>query len=75
MKTFKCGTRYDCYLLKKCKSGFKTIVVDENGIKNQINLSEMAWLPNSNILEIDKILAKNDYKRCPIIYDRNCLWC
>lgn len=71
-KVFNCGTRYDWYLIEKtntnqCKN---TIVVDEDGTQNEINLSELSWLPNSNILEIKKILAKNDCERCPIMYDR-----
>ena len=30
-------------------------------------MSEWSWLPNSNILEINKLLAKKDDERCPII--------
>ena len=33
-------------------------------------MCELSWLPNSNILEINKILAKNECERCPIMYDR-----
>lgn len=64
---FKCGTRYDWYLIEHIKKYKNTIVVDENGKQNEINLSELSWLSNSNILEINKILAKNDVERCPII--------
>ena len=66
-KVFNCGTRYDWYLIKKTNQYKNTIIVDENGKQNEINLSELSWLPNSNILEINKILAKNDCERCPII--------
>ena len=69
-KVFNCGTRYDWYLIEKTNQYKNTIIVDENGKQNEINLSELSWLPNSNILEINKILAKNDDKRCPIMYDR-----
>ena len=66
-KVFNCGTRYDWYLIEKTNQYKNTIIVDEDGKQNEINLSEFSWLPNSNILEINKILAKNDGERCPII--------
>ena len=69
-KVFNCGTRYDWYLIEKTNQYKNTIIVDEDGKQNEINLSELSWLPNSNILEINKILAKNDGERCPIMYDR-----
>ena len=69
-KVFNCGTRYDWYLIEKKIQYKNTVIVDEDGKKNEINLCEFSWLPNSNILEINKILAKNDCERCPIIYNR-----
>ena len=66
-KIFNCGTRYDWYLIEKTNQYKNTIIADEDGTRNEINLSELSWLPNSNILEINKILAKNDCERCPII--------
>jgi hypothetical protein len=69
-KVFNCGTRYDWYLIEKTNQYKNTIIVDEDGKQNEINLCELSWLPNSNILEINKILAKNDCERCPIMYDR-----
>jgi hypothetical protein len=69
-KVFNCGTRYDWYLIKKTNQYKNTIIVDEDKKQNEINLSELSWLPNSNILEINKILSKNDGERCPIMYDR-----
>ena len=66
-KVFNKGTRYDLYLIKK-KSQYKnTNIVDEDGKQIEISLSGLSWLPNSNILEINNILAKNDDERCPII--------
>jgi hypothetical protein len=66
-KVFNCGTRFDWYLIEKTNQYKNTIIVDEDGKHNEINLSELSWLPNSNIIEINKILAKNDGERCPII--------
>ena len=69
-KMFHCGTRYDWYLIQKTNQYENTLIIDENQIQNEVNLSELSWLPNSNILEIKKILVKNGDERCPIIYDR-----
>jgi hypothetical protein len=67
---FKCGTRYDWYLIEKKNKYKNTIVIDEDKKQNNIDLSKLSWLPNSNILEINKILAKDIDIKCPIIYDR-----
>lgn len=67
-KVFNCGTRYDWYLIEKKTQYKNTIIVDEDGKQNEINLSEFVWLPNSNILEINKILAKTIYEGCEMIY-------
>ena len=69
-KLFNCGTRYDWYLIQKTNVYTNTIIVDEDSNINEINLSQLSWLPNSNIIEINKILGKNDNERCPIMYDR-----
>jgi len=69
-KVFNCGTRYDWYLIEKRKQSKNTIVVDDDGKKNEIDLTILNWLPNSNILEINKILATKDDEKCPIMYDR-----
>jgi len=66
-KVFNCGTRYDWYLIQKTNQYKNTIIVEQDGKYNEINLCELSWLPNSNIIEINKILAKNDDGRCPII--------
>jgi hypothetical protein len=70
-KIFKCGTRYDWYVIEKKLSYKNAIIIDEYGITNEIDMNCLSWLPNSNISEIDKILAKSDDGRCPIIYDRS----
>lgn len=68
--TFRCGTRYDWYLIQKRINFTQTEISDENRNKININLREMLWLPNSNILEIKRMLAKTDDRSCPIMYDR-----
>ena len=66
-KTFNCGTRYDWYLIEKKTQYKNTIILDEDGNKNEINLREWTWLPNSQFIKINKLLAKKDDERCPII--------
>lgn len=66
-KVFKCGTRYDWYLIENSSKYKNTIVIDENSIHNEIDLSILNWLPNSNIEEVKKILAVENEEKCPII--------
>lgn len=67
-KVFNKGTRYDLYLIEK-KSQYKnTNIVDEDGKHIEINLTGLSWLPNSYILEINNILAKNSNENCDMIY-------
>ena len=69
-RTFRCGTRYDWYLLQKVPQYKSTIVNDELGNQLVINMSDFKWLPNYNIEVIQSLLAKNGDEKCPIIYDR-----
>jgi len=59
-RTFGCGTRYDWYVLKNCDVNSLTHIVDENGNKYKINIKDYPFIPNTNILNISKILANND---------------
>lgn len=70
MKIFKCGTRYDFYLLKKkINNNFATTIIDENGNKYITNIGNMNWLPNSNYKLIENIT--NDANKVNIIYSRS----
>jgi ribosomal protein L30E len=69
MKTFKCGTRYDWYLVEKCTSEYMTVVVDEKGVKHEIDMEQWEWLPNHSFDLVKKILADKG-EHCPIIYSR-----
>ena len=64
---FNCGTRYDWYLIEKKKQYKNSIIIDEKKNKLTINMNNFNWLPNSNILETNKILAIDSQSRCPII--------
>ena len=62
MKIFKCGTRYDWYLIqKKINDNYdndnNTIIIDEDGVKNIVNLTTLEWLPNSNIELITNMIS------------------
>lgn len=66
--TFKCGTRYDWYVMQKTPKYKNTQVKDELGNVTEIDLSKLNWLPNYNIDVIDKILAKDGDEKCELIY-------
>ena len=67
-KTFNCGTRYDWYVIEKKIKYKNTIVNDEDRKYNELDLCSITWLPNSNIIEINNMLAVNECDRCDIIY-------
>lgn len=71
IKTFRCGTRYDWYVIQKKKNiGNITIIRDENRKITKINLLNWEWIPNYNFDLVEKILHKNIYKKCEVIYSR-----
>ena len=67
MSTFKCGTRYDWYVIKKTPSVANTIVKDEQGVTTLIDMKEWSWLPNSNFDLIRSILAERGEPKCNVI--------
>lgn len=69
-KTFKCGTRYDFYVIQKTLPFKDSIVIDEDGTQLELNMREWKWLPNSNIMQIKRILAGDGDEKCNIIYNR-----
>ena len=70
MKTFKCGTRYDWYLIEKKPKYKDTEIQDEKGKMWILNLEKWKFLPNSDFNVIKKILTKGKEKSCDIIYNR-----
>ena len=67
-KIFKCGTRYDWYLIENTPIYKNTIVIDENNIYNKIDMNLFKWLPNFNIDLIFNIITLNEYEKNIIIY-------
>jgi len=56
-KTFKCGTKYDWYLIKKTINNNNTIINDEKRIEIEYDLNKLEWLPNYNIINIINLLG------------------
>jgi len=69
INTFNAITRYDWYLIKKTKNNSKTIVKDQKGILNEIDLSKWGFLPNYNMNKIKGLLS--DSEQDYVIYSRN----
>jgi hypothetical protein len=67
VKVFNAGTRYDFYCMKKTPCYKNTIVIDEMGMRNEINCLEWDFLPNYNLEKIKPLLGKG----CPIIFSRS----
>lgn len=74
LRTFKCGTRYDWYVLKKKSAdsfaSYKTTINDQLGHVCYINTAKLEWLPNYRIKETIRLLAKPGEDRCALMYDR-----
>lgn len=58
-KMFKCGVKYDYYLIKKQenKDNTHTLINDSNYINHNLNLKKYNWLPNCNFKEVFKIFV------------------
>jgi len=71
LQTFKCGTRYDWYIIQQTPSTEDTIVKDEKRVEVSVNMREFEWLPNYMIDIVMRLLAKEGEEKCPIIYNRS----
>ena len=58
MKTFGAETRYDWYLLKNEDYQGSTIILDQDGIQETYDISNMNFIPNAEIDIIFNLLAK-----------------
>jgi len=80
MKIFKCGTRYDWYILqKKINDNFLSVIIDEKNKKFELNLTKYNWLANCELELIDKIITTNDDEKIKIIqsmsaYEARKIW-
>ncbi len=72
IKTFGCATRYDYYVLQKEKNiNNITIIKDEKGITNKINLLDYEWLPNYYFDKFNKLFHNNKEPSCELLFDCN----
>lgn len=69
VKLFGAQIHYDWYVLKNTKYKNKTIIKDEKGNKNLIDIRNWPFIPNYNFNKIKKILAKKNDEKCKIIRD------
>jgi len=71
LNTFGVQTRYDWYLLENHPCNKPTIVKDESGKTQSINLRHWSFLPNSDYSLIKRILAGPKDKHIDILYSRS----
>lgn len=70
MSTFRCGTRYDWYLIEKRDRYKPTVIKDEIGKVIELDMSIFKWLPNYDIDKVIKLLnISTQSDSCNILYD------
>jgi hypothetical protein len=69
LKNFKCGTRYDFYVINKSNKNGKTIIKNEKGIIETVNLKNTYFCPN---FQIKYILEKLIDNKNHLEVQRNC---
>lgn len=69
-KVFKCGTRFDWYVVERTKKYKETKIKTEDGKEENVDLGDYIFLPNKNIDIIKKYLLRNNENACNIIYSR-----
>jgi len=70
VKLFGVQTRYDWYVLSNHKCNKKTVVKDESGILQNIDLRRWTFLPNSDYSLIKQLLAGPKDRKINILYSR-----
>jgi len=68
-KIFKCGTRYDWYLIEKKEKYKNTTIIDLDKKENNIDTSLWSWLPNNNFKIFDKIISNDKKNNLQILCD------
>jgi hypothetical protein len=70
LKTFKAGTRYDWYVIKRTENNkHKTIIKDQLGVASELDLNTLDFLPNCDFELVFSLLARSGDEKCPIIYN------
>lgn len=70
MKTFGAETRYDWYVTMRLYDG-KTTIVDQNGVKNHVDIKRLPFIPNSEFGFISKLLASKDDSKIEILHSES----
>jgi len=70
-KTFKCSTRYDWYLLRKTPYTQNTIIKDEEGIVQTVDLRKWSFIPNMRFSVIDSLFVQNGESTVEIIHSES----
>jgi hypothetical protein len=69
--TFKCGTKYDWYVVERKVRYTTTSVRDEQGGRHDLDLNDWPWLPNALFTHIATLLCGGDTPQ-PVLY--NCFY-
>lgn len=59
----------DLVVVVKQQSYASTMVIDTKGNRCDVNLHNMSWLPNSNILKVDRLI-NDQSEKCNVLYNR-----
>lgn len=65
-----CNTPFDCYVLQNTTYESNTLIIDEDNIKNNIDLTKWKFIPNKLFELIKKLISKNS-KTLDINYYRS----
>ena len=67
---FRCGTRFDIYLVENVKPYKNTIIIDEKNHTHKVNLLKWPFIPNHSFKLMSNLL-KCEGENITIIYNRN----
>lgn len=70
-KTFKCSTRYDWYLLRKTPYTQSTIIKDEEGVVQTVDLRKWSFIPNMRFSAIESLCATGSEPTVEIIHSES----
>jgi hypothetical protein len=70
-QTFKCNTRYDCYLIKNVAYTEPTFIVTERGENEVVDLRTRSFIPNHSYSLIAQLVAGEDDEKLNVLYSRS----
>lgn len=69
--TFGAATCYDWYVVQNTPSNGKTLVVNEEGVREEVDLSKIPFVPSGMYKDILKLIAKNGTPTCDVIHSHS----